>query len=123
KQTAPVITLPAGSSEDDHLGLLGLLNSSTACFWLKQVSHSKGSTVDQRGARQSTVPWEDFYQCNATKVSQFPLPAQRPLTRARTLDQLAQRLADVRPAAMYAGGVPSRKALDEARAEYERIRG
>ena len=36
-RTAPVIKLPAGASEDDHLGLLGLLNSSTACFWLKQV--------------------------------------------------------------------------------------
>jgi len=123
KQTAPVITLPSGASEDDHLGLLGILNSSTACFWLKQVSHSKGSTVDQRGARQSTVPWEDFYQFNATKVAQFPLPAERPLARARSLDQLAQRLAEVRPAAVCAAGVPSRKALDEARAEYERIRG
>jgi len=123
KQTAPVITLPNGASEDDHLGLLGILNSSTACFWLKQVSHSKGSTVDQRGARQSTVPWEDFYQFNATKVAQFPLPAGRPLARARALDALAQRLAAVRPAAVCAAGVPSRKALDEARAEYERIRG
>ena len=27
KQTAPVIKLPAGGSEDEHLGLLGLLNS------------------------------------------------------------------------------------------------
>ena len=30
KQTAPVIKLPAGVGEDDYLGLLGLLNSSTA---------------------------------------------------------------------------------------------
>jgi hypothetical protein len=42
KQTAPVIKLPAGASEDEHLGLLGLLNSSVACFWLKQVCHNKG---------------------------------------------------------------------------------
>ena len=28
-RTAPVIKLPAGASDDDHLGLLGLLNSST----------------------------------------------------------------------------------------------
>src|SRR5262245_20542699 len=34
---APVIKLPADASEDDHLGLLGLLNSSTAGFWMKQV--------------------------------------------------------------------------------------
>ncbi|NCC37189.1 MAG: BREX-2 system adenine-specific DNA-methyltransferase PglX, partial [Chloroflexia bacterium] len=36
-RTAPVIKLPAGATEDDHLGLLGLLNSSAGCFWLKQV--------------------------------------------------------------------------------------
>ena len=35
---APVIKLPKDASEADHLGLLGLLNSSMACFWLKQVS-------------------------------------------------------------------------------------
>ena len=43
KQTAPVIKLPEGATEDDHLALLGVLNSSTACFWLKQVSHDKGN--------------------------------------------------------------------------------
>ena len=42
KQSAPVIKLPQGATEDEHLSLLGLLNSSTACFWLKQVSHDKG---------------------------------------------------------------------------------
>ena len=41
KQTAPVIKLPSEATEDDHLALLGLLNSSTACFWLKQVCHQK----------------------------------------------------------------------------------
>ena len=37
KQTAPVIKLPPDATEDEHLALLGLLNSSTACFWMKQV--------------------------------------------------------------------------------------
>ncbi|HQU47119.1 MAG TPA: BREX-2 system adenine-specific DNA-methyltransferase PglX, partial [Pirellulales bacterium] len=74
KQTAPVIKLPAGATPDDHLALLGLLNSSTACFWLKQVCHNKGSTVDQHGARQRTDPFEDFFAFNATKLEQFPLP-------------------------------------------------
>jgi hypothetical protein len=40
---APVIKLPEGASEDDHLALLGLLNSSAACFWMKQVFHNKGN--------------------------------------------------------------------------------
>ena len=46
KQSAPVIKLPAEATEQDHLALLGVLNSSTACFWMKQVFHNKGSTVE-----------------------------------------------------------------------------
>ena len=38
-----MIKLPEEASEDDHLALLGVLNSSAACFWLKQVSHDKGN--------------------------------------------------------------------------------
>ena len=37
-----MIKLPETDTEEDHLQLLGLLNSSTACFWLKQVGHNKG---------------------------------------------------------------------------------
>ncbi|HPU80732.1 hypothetical protein, partial [Accumulibacter sp.] len=86
--------------EDEHLGLLGLLNSSVACFWLKQVCHNKGSTVDQHGARQRTAPFEDFYALNSTKVAEFPLTDKRPLDLAETLDRLAQELAALSPAAL-----------------------
>ena len=121
KQTAPVIKLPAGSSEDEHLGLLGLLNSSVACFWLKQVCHNKGSTVDQHGARQRTAPFEDFYALNSTKVSEFPLPKHRPLTLARTLDALARDIETCLPASLLRSAaqgsqpLPSRPRLDEMR--------
>ena len=43
--SAPIIKLPSNATEDDHLALLGLLNSSTACFWMKQVFHNKGSDL------------------------------------------------------------------------------
>ena len=46
KQTAPVIKLPAEATEEDLLALLGLLNSSTACFWLKQVCQQKRGAVE-----------------------------------------------------------------------------
>ena len=69
--------------------LLGLLNSSTACFWLKQVCHNKGSTVDQRGRASATAPLEDFFEFKGTKVGQFPLAGGAPLERARRLDELA----------------------------------
>jgi hypothetical protein len=91
-RTAPVIKLPADKTEDEHLALQGLLNSSTSCFWMKQVCHCKGSTVDQHGARQTTVPFEDFYAFNGTQLKTFPLPVGRPLEATRLLDQLAQSL-------------------------------
>ncbi|WP_433391047.1 BREX-2 system adenine-specific DNA-methyltransferase PglX [Micromonospora sp. KLBMP9576] len=116
---APVIKLPQGATEEDHLRLLGVLNSSTACFWLKQVSHNKGSTVDQRGARQTTVAWENFYEFTGTKLQEFPLPEAYPMARARMLDSLAQRLAGLTPEAVAESGEPTRERLRAAHADHD----
>ena len=96
---APVIKLPPDASEDDHLALLGLLNSSTACFWMKQVFHDKGSTVDSQGARQTTVAFENFREFTGTGLQRFPVPQGRPTELARKLDDLAKRLQDLAPGA------------------------
>ncbi|MEV0003070.1 BREX-2 system adenine-specific DNA-methyltransferase PglX [Micromonospora sp. NPDC050980] len=120
KQTAPVIKLSERATEDDHLMLLGVLNSSTACFWLKQVSHNKGGQGVNEGFKSQE--WERFFQFNATKFRQFPLPSAYPLDRARELDSLAQRLSSVTPAAVAASGVPTRQRLAEAEAEYRSTR-
>ncbi|MFZ7337842.1 BREX-2 system adenine-specific DNA-methyltransferase PglX, partial [Comamonas jiangduensis] len=145
KQTAPVIKLPAGSSEDDHLGLLGLLNSSVACFWFQQVCHNKGGPG---GGSSKDEKWHDFYAFNSTKVAEFPLCPDRPLAIARQLDTLAQQLARVQPAALLASDLiagsadpssasghfdqqnpaaapvlPSRASLDAARTQAEQLRG
>jgi hypothetical protein len=90
KQSAPVIKLPAGATEAEHLGLLGLLNSSTACFWMKQVFHNKGSTVDTKGARQTTDAFENFYEFTGTGLQKFPIPEEKPLSLATELDRLAR---------------------------------
>jgi len=123
---APFLQLPADATEDDHLDLLGVLNSSTACFWLKQVSHNKGSTVDTRGARQTLAPWEDFYEFTGTKLQEYPLPAQLPRERARVLDSLAQELSVAVPAAslpgILAGAVEPVPAVAAARAWWESLR-
>lgn len=112
---APVIKLPAAASRDQHLELLGLLNSSTACFWMKQVFHNKGSTVDQHGARQRTDAFEDFHEFTGTGLQQFPLPADRPLVLPRLLDELVGHRAGFLPAAVLKLGVPTPKALEMAR--------
>lgn len=124
-RTAPVIKLRKGASEEEHLQLLGLLNSSTACFWLKQVSHNKGSTVDAQGARQSTIPFEDFYEFTGTKLQQFPLPINYPKSLSTALDVLAQDLSAASPSALTTPGAtsPTATPLREARARWEYARG
>ena len=124
KQTAPVIKLPEEATEDDHLALLGLLNSSTACFWLKQVSYPKGGDpVGSEGARVSASGWDDRYEFTGTKLEAFPVADGAPLGRARHLDQLAGELSAQRPAAICQGGMPTREMLGTAHAAYDRTRG
>ena len=121
-RTAPVIKLPSSAGEDDHLELLGLLNCSTACFWIKQVSHNKGSTVDQHGARQRTVPFEDFYEHDGNKLKNFPVTGDRPLDLARELDTLAQERIRTLPAVLVARTLPSATVLEVGRTRAQEIR-
>lgn len=120
KQTAPIIKLPAEATEDTYLGLLGLVNSSVACFWLKQVSQSKGGGGINEGHRGDL--WEFFYQFASTKVADFPLSASRPIELGRRLDGLAGQLADCLPSRFVSKELPTRNALDAARDRAEAIR-
>ncbi|MFD9102240.1 BREX-2 system adenine-specific DNA-methyltransferase PglX [Streptomyces virginiae] len=119
-RSAPVIKLPEGAGEERHLELLGVLNSSTACFWLKQVSQGKGN----RGGERSTGrwAWEEYFEFTGTKLQEFPLPATFSLDLARELDMLAQQLADHEPSSLIRDTLPTRARLDEARSKQDRIR-
>jgi hypothetical protein len=91
KQTAPVIKLPAGASVEQHLALLAQLNSSVACFWLKQVCQNKGfggARGTEGNMRLRYDDWAEFFQFGGTKVEQFPLAA----TRDRRLEAFAEHL-------------------------------
>jgi hypothetical protein len=115
-RTAPVIKLPAGSSEDDHLGLLGLLNSSVACFWLQQVCHNKGGPG---GGSSKDEKWHDFYAFNSTKVAEFPLAQRKPVELAARMDRLSSVRARCLPGAI-AGELPlSRSQIDSRRSQAE----
>ena len=98
KQSAPVIKLPAGATEDEHLALLGLLNSSTACFWMKQVFHNKGATSDS-GVLQAD-PEKFRFEFDGTKLLRFPIPElsddqRRALVAlSRSLDETARLTSD-----------------------------
>ncbi|MGW0192069.1 BREX-2 system adenine-specific DNA-methyltransferase PglX [Nonomuraea sp. NPDC003201] len=120
KQSAPVIKLRKEASREEHLRLLGLLNSSTACFWLKMVSHNKGSQGVNEGFKAQE--WERFYEFTGTKLQEFPLPAEYPTHLAAILDDLAQELAATSPSAITNSGPPTATALREARTAWHSIR-
>ncbi|MCE9632144.1 MAG: BREX-2 system adenine-specific DNA-methyltransferase PglX [Planctomycetia bacterium] len=110
KHSTHLVKLPPTRTVQEHIDLIGVLNSSTACFWMKQVCHNKGSTVDLEGARQRTNPFEDFYAFNATRLSALPLPHICPLTRARELQEASDAQSLLSPAsaiACWAADAPS----------------
>lgn len=118
KQTAPVIKLPDGADADQHLELLGVLNSSTVCFWLKQVAQKKGGDAD--------TAWLRTYAFNSTNVGRVPIPSKLPLDRPRIVDSLAQELDSVSPASVLAAWsaaptVSLHEALASAEAEWRRL--
>ncbi|RJP67020.1 MAG: BREX-2 system adenine-specific DNA-methyltransferase PglX [Comamonadaceae bacterium] len=114
KQTAPVIKLPVGGSEDEHLGLLGLLNSSVACFWMKQVCFNKDGTGE---------PWEQRREFDNTKLKSFPLVENPPIYLATRIESHSQQLSALQPAALLETGVlPARASLDAARDQAAQLR-
>jgi hypothetical protein len=90
---APIIKLNESATEDEHLALLGLLNCSVACFWMKQIFHNKGDSTDQHGARTTGDPAFNTYEFSITGLQQFPVSEGKPLELARQLDELGQEQA------------------------------
>ncbi|MFF7333665.1 BREX-2 system adenine-specific DNA-methyltransferase PglX [Streptomyces sp. NPDC008150] len=117
---APVIKLQGGAVEEEHVQLLGLLNSSTAGFWLKMVSHGKGNGGVNEGYRGAA--WEEFFEFAGTKVQEFPLPAEYPTALATSLDALAHQLTATTPTALAAKAAPTAPALRDAESHYASTR-
>jgi hypothetical protein len=123
-RSAPVIKLREGASEKDHLRLLGVLNSSVTCFWMKQVNYGGGGDpIGGDGARVSAEPWSERYQFNSGVMQELPLPAEYPTDLAEALDTLAQQLAAANPYAEAVGTPPTSSALRDTRTVWESTRG
>lgn len=112
---APIVQLPEGATEEEYFQLLGVLNSSTACFWLKQVCHNKGTQGVNEGFKSQE--WERFYEFASTKVSGLPLPERMPTFRGRKLGEFSAQLANMTPDGVVRGGVPSHEKLTQGRKE------
>lgn len=118
-QHAPVIKLRDDASMEEHIRLLGLLNSSTACFWLKMVSHGKGNGGVNEGLRGEK--WEEFYEFTGTKLQEFPLPSEYP-SISTTLKKLSEQLSANTPESVTANTTPTLDALRESKSIWESTR-
>jgi hypothetical protein len=123
-RSAPVIKLPEGATEDEHLALLGVLNSSTTCFWLKQNSQAKAGTSNTSGGgdRWSPEPWFERYEFTGTTLLDYPLPAVLPLERGRELNRLGQEAKTHDPVAVFSSRGPSAGELNLMRVANEKLR-
>jgi hypothetical protein len=119
-QTAPAIKLLPTATESDHLALLGALNSSTACFWLKQACQSKAGSGMGRGIQPEH--WMDRYQFNSSNVQDLALPTVLPLGRGRELDRLGREVEAHDPGAGFSSRTPTASGLGHARAASEELR-
>lgn len=110
-RSAPIIKLPPDATEEDHLALLGYLNSSTACFWMKQVSHPKSSASQ----RHHPDPARYAYEFAGTGMKGLPLPDRGFLQRFASLSRPLDRLAHERERVLsYSGLVEEWRSLETA---------
>lgn len=125
KDSAPTV-LVAATDETRHLELLGALNSSIACFWMKQVSHNKGAgggkRVEAGFAARGNEEWENHFEYDGTKLQSFPLPRVCDAGSTQVVEDLARELARMSPLATLDAGVPSNESLGAARQRYDAIR-
>ncbi|MBB1502069.1 BREX-2 system adenine-specific DNA-methyltransferase PglX [Propioniciclava sp. MC1683] len=113
-RSAPVIKLPAEATEDDHLELLSILNSSVSAFWLKQKCKPKGGA--------SAIAWLRTYQFNCTVVGDLPIPKHMPGATARRLDRLTQERSALEASAVAASAIPTGKLLRATRESQDSLR-
>jgi hypothetical protein len=81
---APCLLLREGTTEEEYLAILAILNSSVFCFWMKQVFQPKGKTSANRN---HPSPERFAYEIGTTQLQQFPLP--------RLTDEEIRSLADL----------------------------
>jgi hypothetical protein len=111
KDSAPIIKLRENISDHTILALLGALNSSTAGFWLKQNCQNKAGSGIGRGIQPEA--WMERYAFNGTTLKDFPLPADLPTQRARSLDEAALAAATRFESATASGSpAPTAELLD-----------
>lgn len=110
-RSAPVIKLSHDANEDDYLKLLGLLNSSIACFWGRQVFFPKGGFSDGK--------WEERLEWDGTKLKKFPVAEDgdaRSLCFSRRLNDFSYEMAKFDPGVVIG---ESSSPIDDLQSSYQ----
>ncbi|MFP4031718.1 MAG: BREX-2 system adenine-specific DNA-methyltransferase PglX [Desulfococcaceae bacterium] len=113
-RSAPVIKLSSLATEEEHMTLLGLLNSSTACFWMKQVF--TGKHMGDGGVAHASREGQRF-EFDSTKLKQFPLPVRQPLDLPKKIDGLARELQNFSPSAIATKSIPTPETIENAKTQ------
>ncbi|MER7517964.1 BREX-2 system adenine-specific DNA-methyltransferase PglX [Streptomyces sp. NPDC126499] len=119
-RTSPVIKLHDGATLEEHLQILGLLNSSTAGFWLRQVCHDKGNRGGERGTGR--YAWESFYEFTGAAVKEFPLPPTYPTPLASALNALAEQVSRSSPSGFASESPLTASTLRDAKIRWNSYR-
>ena len=102
-KSAPGVKLLLEAGENEHVALLGPLNSSCGCFWMKQVFYPKGGDhVGQEGARVRKTLWDERYDHDGTKMRRFPIPSCLPKQLPNALVETSTALQAQSPGATLA---------------------
>ena len=97
-RSSPTIRL--GESAYTSLQLIGALNCSLGCFWMKQIFFPKGGDqVGKEGARIRKTLWDERYEHDTAKLTAFPVPSQLPSQLPTALVKTSTALQGQSPAA------------------------
>jgi len=116
---ALVIKLHAESTLLEHSQLIGVLNSSVAWFWMKQMCHSKGG--GGIGGGIATEAWEQFAELTASPLKKLPLPATYPTELAEVIQELADERMRIAPERLIMQVVPTGERLAAASSRAQEI--
>jgi len=110
---APMIKFAIAATETDYLDCIGLLNSSSGCFWLKQTCFpSGGDPVGQEGARVRKLSWDVYYEFDSTKLKKFPIPQDKPHAITMLIQSEADARSSLLPERLSAITVPTGSVLN-----------
>ncbi|WP_245154381.1 BREX-2 system adenine-specific DNA-methyltransferase PglX [Rhodococcus sp. 1R11] len=118
---SPIIKLKSAATQMDYIRLLGVLNSSVVCFWLKQKSHSRANATAASGIADQ--PWSFNWEFTGATLRGLPLPTKLTTGPSVRLNNLAKRFAAASPRPPSKTGIPLPTAFETAKAEADGLRG